>query len=24
MKTTEMKSCPRQNLKALPEEYVCS
>ena len=24
MKTTEMKLCPRQNLKALPEEYVCS
>ncbi len=23
MKTTEMKLCPRQNLKALPEEYVC-
>ncbi len=23
MKTMEMKLCPRQNLKALPEEYVC-
>ena len=23
MKTTEIKLCPRQNLKALPEEYGC-
>jgi hypothetical protein len=23
MKTTEMKLCPRQNLKVLPEEYLC-
>ncbi len=23
MKTTEVKLCPRQNLKVLPEEYVC-
>jgi hypothetical protein len=23
MKTTEMKLCIRQNLKLLPEEYVC-
>jgi hypothetical protein len=23
MKTTEMKLCPRQNLKVLPEENVC-
>ncbi len=23
IKTTEMILCPRQNLKALPEEYVC-